>query len=110
ALFFFSSRRRHTSFSRDWSSDVCSSDLESALLNNVLGLTPGTLGKEILEQGARQLADTYPGVVQIHKEKVTEVRKEAAGFTVIKIGRASCREERRARWPPREQQHRGNTR
>src|SRR5690606_40010840 len=25
--FFFSGRRRHTSFSRDWSSDVCSSDL-----------------------------------------------------------------------------------
>src|SRR5690606_40463838 len=28
-LFFFSSRRRHTRFSRDWSSDVCSSDLKS---------------------------------------------------------------------------------
>src|SRR5690606_8776285 len=28
--FFFSSRRRHTSFSRDWSSDVCSSDLGNA--------------------------------------------------------------------------------
>src|SRR5690606_39729847 len=28
AWFFFSSRRRHTRFSRDWSSDVCSSDLE----------------------------------------------------------------------------------
>src|SRR5690606_24941185 len=27
ACFFFSSRRRHTRFSRDWSSDVCSSDL-----------------------------------------------------------------------------------
>src|SRR5690606_41200164 len=27
--FFFSSRRRHTRFSRDWSSDVCSSDLET---------------------------------------------------------------------------------
>src|SRR5690606_10073276 len=26
--FFFSSRRRHTRFSRDWSSDVCSSDLQ----------------------------------------------------------------------------------
>src|SRR5690606_41681586 len=25
-FFFFSSRRRHTRFSRDWSSDVCSSD------------------------------------------------------------------------------------
>src|SRR5690606_40731999 len=33
SFFFFSSRRRHTSFSRDWSSDVCSSDLS---------LTPGT--------------------------------------------------------------------
>src|SRR5690625_6903220 len=26
-LFFFSSRRRHTRWPRDWSSDVCSSDL-----------------------------------------------------------------------------------
>src|SRR5690606_3550681 len=30
--FFFSSRRRHTRFSRDWSSDVCSSDLTSTVL------------------------------------------------------------------------------
>src|SRR5436309_8276949 len=29
-FFFFSSRRRHTRFSRDWSSDVCSSDLTDA--------------------------------------------------------------------------------
>src|SRR5690606_40653835 len=29
--FFFSSRRRHTRFSRDWSSDVCSSDLGPAV-------------------------------------------------------------------------------
>src|SRR5690625_7188568 len=28
ANFFFSSRRRHTRWPRDWSSDVCSSDLE----------------------------------------------------------------------------------
>src|SRR5207245_8760496 len=28
-LFFFSSRRRHTRCYRDWSSDVCSSDLPS---------------------------------------------------------------------------------
>src|SRR5207253_6989630 len=32
-LFFFSSRRRHTRWPRDWSSDVCSSDL----LNKALG-------------------------------------------------------------------------
>src|SRR3989449_7281258 len=30
AFFFFSSRRRHTRCSRDWSSDVCSSDLSLA--------------------------------------------------------------------------------
>src|SRR3989449_7512353 len=29
-FFFFSSRRRHTRCSRDWSSDVCSSDLVEA--------------------------------------------------------------------------------
>src|SRR6266496_1932774 len=29
-IFFFSSRRRHTSSLRDWSSDVCSSDLVDA--------------------------------------------------------------------------------
>src|SRR2546429_9639283 len=29
-FFFFSSRRRHTRCSRDWSSDVCSSDLVCA--------------------------------------------------------------------------------
>src|SRR5690625_1155072 len=31
-LFFFSSRRRHTRWPRDWSSDVCSSDLKSIVL------------------------------------------------------------------------------
>src|SRR5467141_4191178 len=30
--FFFSSRRRHTRFKCDWSSDVCSSDLDRRLL------------------------------------------------------------------------------
>src|SRR5699024_11885155 len=30
-LFFFSSRRRHTRSKRDWSSDVCSSDLSRDL-------------------------------------------------------------------------------
>src|SRR3712207_818586 len=35
AYFFFSSRRRHTRYWRDWSSDVCSSDL---LRNDQLGL------------------------------------------------------------------------
>lgn len=59
------------------------SHLESALFNNVLGLKPGTKGKDILASGPRQLADLYPKVVQISKEKVKEVKAEAEGFTVI---------------------------
>src|SRR5215217_6190659 len=38
-FFFFSSRRRHTRYWRDWSSDVCSSDLHGAEF--VFGLTHG---------------------------------------------------------------------
>src|SRR2546422_2444560 len=34
-FFFFSSRRRHTRCSRDWSSDVCSSDLSSPSVQTV---------------------------------------------------------------------------
>src|SRR5256884_7995756 len=40
SVFFFSSRRRHTRCSRDWSSDVCSSDLDdSELTRRVLLLS-----------------------------------------------------------------------
>src|SRR2546429_6471121 len=35
-FFFFSSRRRHTRCSRDWSSDVCSSDLTRRYLTYLL--------------------------------------------------------------------------
>src|SRR5437899_3405495 len=34
-FFFFSSRRRHTRCLSDWSSDVCSSDLEGLLVETV---------------------------------------------------------------------------
>src|SRR2546422_1444794 len=36
SVFFFSSRRRHTRCSRDWSSDVCSSDLRPLLVLGAL--------------------------------------------------------------------------
>src|SRR5260370_4131019 len=36
--FFFSSRRRHTRFKCDWSSDVCSSDLETPTTLAIIGV------------------------------------------------------------------------
>src|SRR2546426_8513378 len=41
-FFFFSSRRRHTRLQGDWSSDVCSSDLD--LVEQLLGLPAVQLG------------------------------------------------------------------
>src|SRR3712207_2416814 len=35
-VFFFSSRRRHTRYWRDWSSDVCSSDLTGRLTSEMV--------------------------------------------------------------------------
>src|SRR6266496_5217268 len=42
-FFFFSSRRRHTRSLRDWSSDVCSSDLVTSLVVAPLMLPVGFL-------------------------------------------------------------------
>src|SRR3712207_8995243 len=42
-FFFFSSRRRHTRYWRDWSSDVCSSDLNPLLQDPGLAFHPPTL-------------------------------------------------------------------
>src|SRR5688572_31429608 len=42
-IFFFSSRRRHTRFDCDWSSDVCSSDLDQHHVR--------VLAQDVLERG-----------------------------------------------------------
>src|SRR3712207_9248629 len=46
---FFTSRRRHTRYWRDWSSDVCSSDLglPFALATFVLGISFGVLARSL---------------------------------------------------------------
>src|SRR6266498_4522476 len=54
-FFFFSSRRRHTRCGRDWSSDVCSSDLGDAGGGLVVGvparLAYGQRGQAEAERG-----------------------------------------------------------
>src|SRR5204862_6035466 len=78
-LFFFSSRRRHTRSLRDWSSDVCSSDLATEWCTSParsmnttpwpVGLPPSSRARFILFGGINILLPF-----------------------VIEIGRASCRE------------------
>src|SRR5437868_13105037 len=85
-FFFFSSRRRHTRSKRDWSSDVCSSDLPHgephapARLVGWLSHPPQLLQATTLTLrcGCRALA-----------LRRASVRQNA--LTHPKIGRASCR-------------------
>src|SRR5690606_35776750 len=67
-LFFFSSRRRHTRFSRDWSSDVCSSDLARLKGDNCL-LPVVTLAQTA--SGALALAQNILGsnALNLHVEQ-----------------------------------------
>src|SRR5436305_11185126 len=59
-FFFFSSRRRHTRCGRDWSSDVCSSDLTSASLpaNSTLTNGSGTFSATLNKNGGQTVTAT----------------------------------------------------
>src|SRR3712207_8906012 len=93
-VFFFSSRRRHTRYWRDWSSDVCSSDLFTA------GLVAGKLEEEGLT-----------GQVQLRiVEQTAELDLQPFRITYVpvahSIAEANRSEERRvgkecrSRWSP----------
>lgn len=58
------------------------SHLQNALFNNVLGLQPGTLGRDILKDGKRQLTDLYPHINQIENEKVISILNNSEGYTI----------------------------
>src|SRR2546430_17175003 len=81
-LFFFSSRRRHTRFDCDWSSDVCSSDLDILACGGfdlVAGNPPWVRGERVPAQVRETLATRYTTWRPAH----------GPGF---EIRRASCRE------------------
>src|SRR5256886_5404515 len=87
--FFFSSRRRHTRFDCDWSSDVCSSDLvrmnvgehDDGVADPYLGMADLPSRRLVPEQldGAERL-------------RVEVERALGAVDDQVEIGRASCRE------------------
>src|SRR5690606_41174132 len=88
----FSSRRRHTSFSRDWSSDVCSSDLR----------TVGILGEDRQNVPIKNIKVQNfdgPGDSGVRFSDHSSVVLENVhcdncynGWFMLEIGRASCRE------------------
>src|SRR5207247_4071149 len=85
--FLFSSRRRHTRSTRDWSSDVCSSDLLHVLDARRERVAPrGFNGRGAI---AVELPD---GVDQCVDEGSVERGIDVEVAAAVEIGRASCRE------------------
>src|SRR5688572_30911069 len=88
-LFFFSSRRRHTRFDCDWSSDVCSSDLKSVTIPIQRALLFRPRYMKGNPEGLSTLRNTYRA--WYFKRNIEQL--EAQGLErELKIGRASCRE------------------
>src|SRR5205809_4499083 len=85
-FFFFSSRRRHTRCSRDWSSDVCSSDLQDLhFQSGRFSVSTATIEDRKADGGTA--AGLQAGVRQICWWNPPDITRQRA-----EIGRASCRE------------------
>src|SRR5207249_6796477 len=92
----FSSRRRHTRSKRDWSSDVCSSDLsrsagvqegESDLVRQPYGSAQFEAVRDL--EVRRPQASTFQGTIE---GRVLQVGPRLEVGEGHEIGRASCRE------------------
>src|SRR2546429_6183121 len=84
-FFFFSSRRRHTRCSRDWSSDVCSSDLSLS----------GAFGPSAIAYPTPPylVGTDNDGTGNLSALDLMEVGLYPIGvYPRVQIGRASCRE------------------
>src|SRR5207249_9413549 len=80
--FFFSGRRRHTRSKRDWSSDVCSSDL--AIRRAPDGVTV------VSHDAFVQSRPVNRSVIVVARDRLDQAR--VVGFAAREIGRAACRE------------------
>src|SRR5699024_11860114 len=92
---FYSSRRRHTRSKRDWSSDVCSSDLPfSVSTNGTHFCGDAGRGGKPLPISSAAAACTPPGAAasrfRYHVPPVRFAHRNI--MSPSQIGRASCRE------------------
>src|SRR5690606_38928959 len=75
--FFFSSRRRHTRFSRDWSSDVCSSDLHPTRISLAFHTSSGTVDISSSLSGG-----SVGGLLDARRELIDPARNELGRIAV----------------------------
>src|SRR6266403_4435078 len=95
-FFFFSSRRRHTSSLRDWSSDVCSSDLSTCNRSELYGVprelaTDSAGAVELFLASFHQLAPAeLNGSLYRHRDRsaVDHLFRVAAGLDSMLLGEA----------------------
>src|SRR2546430_4319799 len=95
-FFFFSSRRRHTRFDCDWSSDVCSSDLYEITVPAAMALALSGVYTDISVEGSQGeiTAETVQGTIKV---------SGGAGNVSLKSVRSEERrvgKECRSRWSP----------
>src|SRR5690606_4514507 len=91
-VFFFSSRRRHTRFSRDWSSDVCSSDLlrlqRKASVEHLLDIEYAIWfgePKEDLSAGPDGPQRSTGGVLYFARDNILDVKSENGGALTYEL-------------------------
>src|SRR3989440_6881685 len=94
--FFFSSRRRHTRSDRDWSSDVCSSDLTTA----VDGVSEVDIAMAARLNDLFLLSTAIPQPRAAEPEEtVAETPNEAQGYP-LRSEERRVGKECRSRWSP----------
>src|SRR5690606_39464906 len=89
--FFFSSRRRHTRFSRDWSSDVCSSDLASVAMHYLPASEGDKAGLAAFQNDEYYY---FLGVARTAEGTVIQLEKRAGGDPEIVASRPRSEERR----------------
>lgn len=58
------------------------SSLQNALFNNAYGISPGTLGSNLLNSSLEHLQNLYPQIFQIEGEKVLKISGKFGNFTI----------------------------